>query len=68
MTACSGAPPGKAAAPGVGTEGSTASDRDGRWSIVAYATHRTAEPTCWLCPLPKCGYPACRVDAEQVTS
>jgi hypothetical protein len=62
MTARTPAPPGKAAAPGVATEGSTASDRDGRKPIVAQPTHKPAEPACWLCPLPRCGFPACRVE------
>jgi hypothetical protein len=69
MTARSAAPPGRRSGPVTQparpyvvevatTDKAIVDDRGGRGD----------EAHCWLCPLPRCGYAGCRVDAEQVTA
>lgn len=69
MSARSGAPPGRRSRPVTQPAGSnvvevTTTDR-------ASVDDQAGEPEqvhCWLCPLPRCGFDGCRVDAEAVAS
>jgi hypothetical protein len=61
-------PPGKRNGPEAGRPESVKLDEALRGCSVASrltdAAHRTEDPTCWLCPLPRCGYAGCRVEVE----
>jgi hypothetical protein len=40
----------------------------GRTTPILTHDRGTAQPRCWLCPLPRCGYEGCRVDVEAVST
>jgi hypothetical protein len=63
MTPHSGAPPERRSRPITQPAGSnvvevTTTDQ----TTVAHRAHKADEASCWLCPLPRCGYAGCRVD------
>jgi hypothetical protein len=69
VTARPGAPPGRRSRPITQPAGSnvvevTTTDQ----TTVAHPAHKADKASCWLCPLPHCGWAACRVDVEQVAS
>ena len=66
MTARAGAPPGERRGPVVTPAPSRieVATTDTAAVMVNDRSGKTGEPSCWLCPLPRCGYPGCRVDED----
>ena len=57
-------PPDRGAAPGLasGSGGVEAAASSNDVGTIPPTTDQDTNPHCWLCPLPKCGYPDCRVE------